>query len=96
MAVTKQCAISRKDSYLHWKTDVRSWWSAFRLARTAQQLTAPQVLLSVSPAPEIPCKHKKKEMVKTQDKLFLYHLGCKLNFETKRSNFGSMLFNRML
>ena len=56
-AVTKQYAIIRKDSYLQRKRDVRSLWSAFRPAQTAQQLTAPQVLLSVSPAPETPCTH---------------------------------------
>jgi len=53
-AITKQYAIIRKDSYLQRKRVIRSLWSAFRPAQTAQQLTAPQVLLSVSPAPADP------------------------------------------
>ena len=56
-AITKQYAIIRKDSYLQQERDVRSLWSAFRPAQIAQQLVAPQVLLSVSPAPETPCTH---------------------------------------
>jgi len=54
MGVNKQYTIIRKGSYLQQERDVRSLWSAFRPAQIAQQLVAPQVLLSVSPAPADP------------------------------------------
>jgi len=60
MARTKQYAIVRKKTFIYTGRElVRSLWSAFRPTRTAQQVTRPQVLLSVSPAPETPYRLRK-------------------------------------